>query len=121
MSLFGIIWDSFVLLNSATWQWVNLPLVRSKLWTNLIMLGVFLSMIIPCYFYKDKKWVQNIIPILSVQVFTVLLCHTGYLIGSFSPATMVAYVSVVGVGLVLFDRRMILLRPRTCNYSALIL
>ncbi len=107
MSLFGIIWDSFVLLNSMTWQWVNLPLVRSKLWTNLIMLCVFLSMIIPCYFYKDKKWVQNIIPILSVQVFTVLLCHTGYLIGSFSPATMVAYVSVVGVGLVLFDRRMI--------------
>jgi len=104
MSIFWIIWDSFVLLNPITWQWVNLPLVRSKLWTNIIMLFVFLSLIVPCYLYKDKKWVQEIIPILSVQVFTVLLCHMSYLIGSFSPATMVAYFSVGGLGLVLFVR-----------------
>jgi len=126
MSIFWIIWDSFVLLNPITWQWVNLPLVRSKLWTNIIMLFVFLSLIIPCYLYKDKKWVQEIIPILSVQVFTVLLCHMSYLIGSFSPATMVAYVSVVGVGLVLFDRKMIYcaLIPATiallfCNFLSM--
>ncbi|MEG0652042.1 MAG: GGDEF domain-containing protein [Acinetobacter sp.] len=126
MSIFWIIWDSFVLLNPITWQWVNLPLVRSKLWTNIIMLFVFLSLIVPCYLYKDKKWVQEIIPILSVQVFTVLLCHMSYLIGSFSPATMVAYVSVVGVGLVLFDRKMIYcaLIPATiallfCNFLSM--
>ncbi|WP_420001779.1 GGDEF domain-containing protein [Acinetobacter sp. LF10] len=126
ISLFGIIWDSFVLLNPFTWQWVNLPLVRSKLWTNVIMLFVFLSLIVPCFIYKDKSWVKEIIPILSVQIFTVLLCHTGYLIGSFSPATMVAYVSVVGVGLVLFDRKMIYcaLVPATiallfCNFLSM--
>ncbi len=126
ISLFGIIWDSFVLLNPFTWQWVNLPLVRSKLWTNVIMLFVFLSLIVPCFIYKDKSWVQEIIPILSVQVVTVLLCHIGYLIGSFSPATMVAYVSVVGVGLVLFDRKMIYcaLVPATiallfCNFLSM--
>ena len=126
MSLFGIIWDSFVLLNPFTWQWVNLPLVRSQLWTNVIMLFVFLSLIMPCFIYKDKSWVQEIIPILSVQVVTVLLCHIGYLIGSFSPATMVAYVSVVGVGLVLFDRKMIYcaLVPATiallfCNFLSM--
>jgi predicted signal transduction protein with EAL and GGDEF domain len=126
MSLFGILWDSFVLLNPSTWQWVNLPLVRSKLLTNLIMLIVFLSLIIACYFYKDRVWVQEIIPILSVQIVTVLLCHTGYLIGSFSPATMVTYASVVGVGLILFDRRMIYcaLIPATiamlfCNFLSM--
>lgn len=126
ISLFGIIWDSFVLLNPFTWQWVNLPLVRSKLWTNVIMLFVFLSLIMPCFIYKHKSWVQEIIPILSVQVVTVLLCHIGYLIGSFSPATMVAYVSVVGVGLVLFDRKMIYcaLVPATiallfCNFLSM--
>ena len=126
ISLFGIIWDSFVLLNPFTWQWVNLPLVRSKLWTNVIMLFVFLSLIMPCFIYKDKSWVQEIIPILSVQVITVLLCPIGYLIGSFSPATMVAYVSVVGVGLVLFDRKMIYcaLVPATiallfCNFLSM--
>lgn len=107
MTLIGIIWDSLVLLNPITWQWVNLPLVRSKLWTNVIMLMVFLSLIVPCYRYKDHAWAHTIIPILSVQLFTALLCHTSYLIGSFSPATMVVYVSVVAVGLVLFNRKMI--------------
>ncbi|MCH7335692.1 GGDEF domain-containing protein [Acinetobacter sp. NIPH 2699] len=107
MTIFGIIWDSLILLNPITWQWVNVPLVYSKLWTNVIMLFVFLSLIVPCYRYKDKAWAHEIIPILSVQLFTVLLCHTSYLIGSFSPATMVVYVSVVAVGLILFNRKMI--------------
>ncbi|MFW2162024.1 GGDEF domain-containing protein [Acinetobacter beijerinckii] len=107
MTVFWIIWDCFVLLNPVTWQWVNLPLIRSKLWTNVIMLMVFSSLIIPCYFYKNKSWAHDVIPIFSVQIFTVLLCHTSYMIGSFSPATMVVYVSLVAVGLVLFNRKMI--------------
>lgn len=126
MTLFGIVWDVLVLLNPITWQWVNLPLVYSKLWTNVIMLMVFLSLIVPCYRYKDKAWAHEIIPILTVQLFTVLLCHTSYLIGSFSPATMVVYVSVVAVGLVLFNRKMIYcaLVPATiallfCNFLSM--
>ncbi|MDR7017919.1 GGDEF domain-containing protein [Acinetobacter sp. 3657] len=126
MTLFGIVWDVLVLLNPITWQWVNLPLVYSKLWTNVIMLMVFLSLIVPCYRYKDKAWAYEIIPILTVQLFTVLLCHTSYLIGSFSPATMVVYVSVVAVGLVLFNRKMIYcaLVPATiallfCNFLSM--
>lgn len=107
MTVFWIIWDCFVLLNPVTWQWVNLPLIRSKLWTNVIMLMVFSSLIIPCYFYKNKSWAHDVIPIFIVQIFTVLLCHTSYMIGSFSPATMVVYVSLVAVGLVLFNRKMI--------------
>lgn len=107
MTVFWIIWDCFVLLNPVTWQWVNLSLIRSKLWTNVIMLMVFSSLIIPCYFYKNKSWAHDVIPIFSVQIFTVLLCHTSYMIGSFSPATMVVYVSLVAVGLVLFNRKMI--------------
>ncbi|ENU28742.1 hypothetical protein F991_03324 [Acinetobacter sp. CIP-A165] len=126
MTLFGIVWDVLVLLNPITWQWVNLPLVYSKLWTNVIMLMVFLSLIVPCYRYKDQAWAYEIIPILTVQLFTVLLCHTSYLIGSFSPATMVVYVSVVAVGLVLFNRKMIYcaLVPATmallfCNFLSM--
>ncbi|MEX5367946.1 GGDEF domain-containing protein [Acinetobacter haemolyticus] len=107
MTLFGIVWDVLVLLNPVTWQWVNLPLIWSKLWTNLIMFFVFLGLIVPCYVFKDRAWASEVIPILTVQLFTALLCHTSYLIGSFSPATMVVYVSVVAVGLVLFNRKMI--------------
>lgn len=127
MNLFWISWDIFVLLNTQYYEWVHLNLVRSQLWTSLIMLVVLLLLIIPCHLFREQLWAQSILPILSVQVFTAMLCHNSYLVGSFSPATMVGYVSVVGVGLVLFDRRMVYcaLIPATfalllCNYLSMI-
>ncbi|MCH7317117.1 GGDEF domain-containing protein [Acinetobacter sp. ANC 5659] len=127
MNLFWISWDIFVLINTQYYEWVHLNLVRSQLWTSLIMLVVLLLLIIPCHLFREQLWAQSILPILSVQVFTAMLCHNSYLVGSFSPATMVGYVSVVGVGLVLFDRRMVYcaLIPATfalllCNYLSMI-
>lgn len=126
MNLFWIIWDIYVLLNASTWPWVNLKLVRSQLWTSMIMLVVLLGLILPCHFYRHQNWVQEFVPLFSIQVFSVMLCHNSYLIGSFSPATMVGYVSVVGVGLILFHRKIIYsaLVPATvallfCNYLSL--
>ena len=55
---------------------------------------------------------SKVIPFISVQFFALMLCHDGYLIGSISPATMVGYVGTIGVGLVLFDRKIV--------YSALV-
>ncbi|MCH7313903.1 GGDEF domain-containing protein [Acinetobacter sp. ANC 3882] len=127
MSLFWISWDIFILMHPQYSEWVHLSIVRSHLWTSLITLLVMLLLIIPCHVFKDRAWAQNVLPILSVQIFTAMLCHKGYLVGSFSPATMVGYVSVVGVGLVLFDRRMVYcaLIPATlallfCNYLSMV-
>ncbi|EPG42560.1 MULTISPECIES: GGDEF domain-containing protein [Acinetobacter] len=127
MNLFWISWDIFVLVNPQYSEWVHLNLVRSQLWTSLIMLGILLLLIIPCHIFREQLWAQSFLPILSVQIFTAMLCHNSYLVGSFSPATMVGYVSVVGVGLVLFDRRMVYcaLIPATlallfCNYLSMI-
>lgn len=127
MNLFWISWDIFVLLNTQYYEWVHLNLVHSQLWTSLLMLVILLLLIIPCHLFREQLWAQSILPILSVQVFTAMLCHNSYLVGSFSPATMVGYVSVVGVGLVLFDRRMVYcaLIPATfalllCNYLSMI-
>ncbi len=53
---------------------------------DLIFIGI---LIIPCYRYKDQERAQKIVPLVSVQVFMLMLCHDGYLIGSISPATMV--------------------------------
>lgn len=126
MNLFWIIWDIVVLINPEYAEWVHLRLVRSQLCTSLIMLAVLSVLVIPCHLFREQHWAQEILPILNVQVFTAMLCHNSYLVGSFSPATMVGYVSIVGVGLVLFDRRMVYcaLIPATlallfCNYLSM--
>jgi len=84
MSLFWISWDIFVLTHPQYAEWVNLGIVRSHLITSLITLTVMLLLIIPCAIFKDRTWAQNVLPILSVQIFTAMLCHKGYLAGSFS-------------------------------------
>lgn len=112
MNFSWILWKGYILITPSIWQWSNLPLVESQLWLNLLTLFLLALLIIPCYRYKDQDWAQKIVPLISVQAFMLMLCHDGYLIGSISPATMVGYVGTIGVGLVLFERKIV--------YSALI-
>jgi len=112
MNFSWILWKGYILMTPSVWQWAHLPLVESQLWLNLLTLFLLGLLIIPCYRYKNDEWAQKTIPFISVQFFTLMLCHDGYLIGSISPATMVGYVGTIGVGLVLFDRKIV--------YSALV-
>jgi len=107
MNFSWLLWKGYILMTPSVWQWANLPLVKSQLWLNLITLLLLALLIIPCYRYKDQDWAQRIVPLISVQVFMLMLCHDGYLIGSISPATMVGYVGTIGVGLVLFERKIV--------------
>lgn len=107
MNFSWILWKAYILITPSIWQWANLPLVESQLWLNLLTLFLLALLIIPCYRYKDQERAQKIIPLVSVQVFMLMLCHDGYLIGSISPATMVGYVGTIGVGLVLFERKIV--------------
>jgi diguanylate cyclase (GGDEF)-like protein len=107
INLFWISWDILVLMTPKFYPWVNLNIVRTQLWTSIFMLVIFIALILPCHLFKAKAWVQSILPMLCVQLFTAMLCYSSYLIGSFSPTTMVGYVGIVGVGLILFDRKII--------------
>lgn len=107
-----IIWKSFVLLTPEVWQWVDVPLVRFQLIVNCVFFILMLLLIWPCCVRHNQRWVKLLLPYVSVGLFVFSLCRDGYLIGTFSPATMISYVSLVTVGLVLF--------PRTIVYSAFI-
>ncbi|HEM7758187.1 GGDEF domain-containing protein [Acinetobacter baumannii] len=107
MNFSWILWKGYILITPSVWQWANLSLVESQIWLNLLTLFLLAVLIIPCYRYKDQAWAQKIVPLISVQAFMLMLCHDGYLIGSISPATMVGYVGTIGVGLVLFERKIV--------------
>mgnify|MGYP006345795863 FL=1 len=107
INLFWVSWDILVLMTPSFHPWVNLDLVRTQLWTSLCLFGVFITLILPCHLFKAQAWAQSILPTFIVQLFTVMLCYNSYLVGSFSPATMVGYVGVMCVGLILFERKII--------------
>ncbi|NNG99583.1 GGDEF domain-containing protein [Acinetobacter sp. ANC 5414] len=121
-----IVWKVFVLLSPEVWPWVNLPLLKLQLGFNILSLTVFIGLIYPCSVWRKKPAVQQWLPYLCVAIFVISLCRDGYIVGVLSPATMISYISLVTVGLVLFNRKIVYyaLIPATlylilCGYLSL--
>ena len=107
-----IAWKIMVLAIPQLNQWVNVPLMHQQLIINVVFLALHLILIYPCYALKEQHWVKLLLPFLAVAVLVISLCRDGYLVGILSPATMMAYISLVAVGCVLL--------PRILVYSAFI-
>ena len=127
INLFMLAWDLFVLYQPQFYPWVNLAVIHTHLSLGMIFMSVFIGLLLLCHFCSQQRWVEKFMPMLSVQLFTLVLLIHGYFVGSFSPATMVGYVGWAGVGLILFERRVVYfsLFPATiflllCNYLSMI-
>lgn len=102
-----IIWKSFILLSPNLWNFVHLPLLKLQLKLDILFFCLLILMVFPCAYWHKKKWAQQWLPYLSVGILVLSLCRNGSMIGVLSPATMVSYVSLVTVGLVLFNRKIV--------------
>lgn len=102
-----IIWKSFILLSPNLWDFVHLPLLKLQLKLDILFFCLLIIMIFPCTYWHKKKWAQQWLPYLSIGILVLSLCRNGSMIGVLSPATMVSYVSLVTVGLVLFNRKIV--------------
>ena len=107
INLFMLAWDLFVLYHPQFYPWVNLAVIHTHLSLGMIFMSVFIGLLLLCHFCSQQRWVEKFMPMLSVQLFTLVLLIHGYFVGSFSPATIVGYVGWAGVGLILFDRKII--------------
>ena len=47
--LLWIIWKFYVYVTPELWQWVNLELIHSQLWTNIVFFSLMVLLIWPCY------------------------------------------------------------------------
>ena len=107
INLFMLAWDLFVLYQPQFYPWVNLAVIHTHLSLGMIFMSVFIGLLLLCHFCSQQRWVEKFMPMLSVQLFTLVLLIHGYFVGSFSPATMVGYVGWACVGLILSDRKII--------------
>lgn len=102
-----IIWKSFILLSPNLWNFVHLPLLKLQLKLDILFYCLLILMLFPCAYWHKKRWAQQWLPYLSIGILVLSLCRNGSMIGVLSPATMVSYVSLVTVGLVLFNRKIV--------------
>lgn len=113
LHLSWIVWKIFILLNPETWQWVNISLIRSQLVVNAGSTLLLFFLIAFCYFFQNKKWANTILPHIVISIFILLMLADGFLVGIYSPATVFAFVCISGVGLILFNRKIIYLQIST--------
>lgn len=102
-----IAWKVFIVLNPEIWQWVNISLIRSQLILNTASTILLFFLIAFCYFFQDKKWANTYLPHIVINIFIVLMLADGFLVGIYSPATVFAFVCISGLGLILFNRKII--------------
>ncbi|QBK71511.1 GGDEF domain-containing protein [Acinetobacter johnsonii] len=107
VNLIWLVWETFVLLNSEYWHVVNVQLLRHKLVINSIFFITLLGLIYPCYALQKQAWVQRFLPYIAIGILIISLCYNSYMIGVFSPVTMVVYICLIAVSLGLFERKIV--------------
>lgn len=102
-----ISWYLFVFSIPVLQQWMNEELYYSHLSMSVVILCLFLVFAFISWKFNHYKWVQDYFPYIAILYFASTLIYGGFNVGIISPATMGGYISLISVGVVLFDRKII--------------
>lgn len=105
--LLWIIWKLYIIYHPTIWQWVNLDLIQSQLILNYVSLTIVIILIIPCLLLRKRPWAEAILPYFILTSFSLIFIRDAYLIGILSPATLCGYVCISGLGILLFNRKIL--------------
>ena len=102
-----IAWYIFVFSIPTMKYWMNESLYHSHLTISVIILIIFLLLaFLSCKFKRHKK-LQKCFPYFAILYFGATLIYGGFNVGILSPATLGGYISLIFVGIVLFERKII--------------
>ncbi|WP_228140701.1 GGDEF domain-containing protein [Acinetobacter sp. TGL-Y2] len=105
--LLWIAWYIFCTSTPAFQQWMNLDYFNVHFPRTVILCLLSFLLILPCHYFRHIPFFQRYFPYIAIIYFAVTFMYAGYTIGINSPATIAGYVSLVTVGLVLFERKMV--------------
>ncbi len=100
-------WYWFGYTHDVLHHWLSKSYFTGHLRYLIIVITVFIILILSCFLFKNNKFFQKYFPYVAVLYFGLTFIKGGYTIGIISPATIAGYISLISVGLVLFERRII--------------
>lgn len=105
--LLWIFWKLYIIYTPDVWQWVVLDLIQSQLVLNIVSLVIVAILIIPCLLLRRHTWAERYVPYVILICFSLIFIRDAYLVGILSPATLCGYVCMSGVGILLFERKLL--------------
>ncbi len=100
-------WCMYSYMNTSLRHWINSDYYFEHLKFLVFNISILFLLIIPCVFLSHIKLVQKTLPYIAVIYFAFTFMHGGYAIGILSPTTIAGYISLITVGFVLFERKII--------------
>lgn len=102
-----IAWYVFCTSIPSLQHWMNFDYYHFHLSRMVIFCLLSFLLILPCHYFRHQPSFQRYFPYIAIIFFAVTFMYGGYSIGISSPATIAGYISLVTVGLVLFERKMV--------------
>lgn len=73
-----IAWKFLIISEPKFWQWVNLPLLKTQVYLNIYTALLVSCLIIFCYFFQKKPWVNTILPHFILGFFVNVMLVDGF-------------------------------------------
>lgn len=105
--LLWLLWYLYASLSPSLQHWMNLNYFHFNLTCLTLSFFLHLILIYPCIYLKDNHYIQVYYPYIVIVFFATTFMFAGYAIGVMSPATIASLISLMSVGLVLFERKII--------------
>ena len=102
-----IVWYLCVFNIPTLTHWMNADLYESHLSISLGILISFICLAVISWKFQKNKCIQKYFPYFAILYFGSTLIYGGFNVGIMSPATIGGYISLISVGVVLFNRKII--------------
>lgn len=105
-----LIWAIWIVLSDwlPTWRyWLNLDHYQFYLYWITFGCAIYFILAVIAYRYRSHPIVKRVMPYIATGYLGITMLVCGYGIGISSPATIAGYISLVTVGLVLYERKII--------------
>ena len=107
LNILWLMWKTYIIFTPSLHPFVDLALVKAMISMNCFFIFILFSLIYPCYILQKNPKAEKILPYFCVAIFVITLLYDGYMVGIMSPATLCGMISVISVGLVLFNTKLV--------------
>ena len=102
-----LLWCLYAFSSPELHQWLNLTYIKIHIFKLIITLSGFFIFALLIYRFRRHLLIKKYCAYFAVAYFGIVFIHGGYSIGVLSPSTIGGYISLVSVGLVLFERKVV--------------
>jgi diguanylate cyclase (GGDEF)-like protein len=100
-------WKLIVIFNPNFHQYVNLPFLTISFYVNVFYICTYFGLAMICLSLVRQKKLHTLLIYVCTGTFGLFLLWDAYIVGVMSPATAIVLISVIALGLLMFEAKVI--------------